>query len=705
MLRIQLRALILLLLPGFALPLRAQLYELPFAEITGRSTVIVEGRVTGQFSFWDHPRRNICTANTVEIFRIYKGAALAPHTVQVITPGGIVGDRMHLVSESVQYRVGDAGLFCLIPSTADLPVAPAWENFGAAQGFFRYDLPGSRIEHPFLGFAGIKALREQIMAMTREPAVMISGHDWNPVPTDRATPVISSFSPTVTTAGTGSILTISGSNFGATQGSGAVRFRNANSSSSYFDADASDVISWSDTEITIRVPSTSAGVGGTAATGKIEVRNNSNETGISSGTLTIDYAYTNFEYLGEKYGAKLVEDNGDGGMTFTLSTSLCNSGDQDAINALGRALREWRCVTGVNWELSTSTTSSTSISDDGVNIITWDVSTGLPVGVLGRTTSRFWGCQIGSDYYWYLDEVDINLDEGANWYYCDNAGGIPGSSIDFQSVVFHEMGHGHQLGHVNNDPAVMHRSISNGQIKRTLLTSEQTGAEFIINQSANPCGPGPMTLLNAPGCQSLTAPTSCDDPGPCTAALPVELIAFYGVVDGAGVRLEWSTATEINNDHFTLERSADAIAFAPLVEIPGAAFSTTVKAYRHLDPQPLPGWNYYRLRQTDNDGSETVLGIIAVRFGKTETSVQVYPNPVKHDQVFTVFEQLDAGDRVEWMLTDWSGRLIARGKQEVAKPGEPQTIALRDMPNGACLLRIYRDSDQRLLLQELLFKQ
>lgn len=703
MLRIQFRAVSLLLLLGFALPLRAQLYELPFPEIIGRSTLIVEGRVTAQTSFWDQQRRNIFTANAVEIFRIFKGAALAPLKIQVITPGGIVGDRMHLVSESVQYRAGDTGLFCLIPSTEDIPMAPAWENYGAAQGFFRYDITTNRVDHPFLHFSGINALRGQITSVTREAAVVISGLDLNPIPTDRATPVISSFSPTVTTAGTGSILTISGSNFGATPG--AVRFRNANSSNSWFDADASDIISWNDTEITIRVPSTSAGIGGTAATGVIEVRNSNNETGVSSATLTIDYAYTNFDYFGEKYGAKLVEDNGDGGMTFTLSTSLCNSGDQDAINALGRALREWRCVTGVNWELSTSTTNSTLIDDDGLNIITWDVSTGLPAGILGRSHSYFSGCSSGGDVYWHLYEVDINLDEGATWYFCDNPAGIPGSSIDFQSVVFHEMGHGHQLAHLNNSAAVMHRSISAGQIKRTLAAGELAGADFIINQSANPCGPDPMTLLSAPGCQSLTAPAACDDPGPCTAALPIELISFQGAVAGTGIRLEWRTATEINNDYFTLERSADAIAFKPLTEIPGEVLSTDLKLYHYLDPQPLPGLNYYRLRQTDRDGSEAVLGMIAVRFGKAEPIVRVYPNPVKDDRVFIVFEHLDAGENVQWEIIDWSGRQIAHENREVSKPGAPMEIMLRDMPAGAYLLRIYHDGNPRLPAQELLFKQ
>ena len=703
--RIQITAVSLLALLGFALPLRAQLYELPIAEIIGRSALIVEGRVSGQFSFWDHPRRNIFTANTVEVFRIYKGATLAPLNIQVITPGGIVGNRMHLVSESVQYRVGDTGLFCLIPSFEDIPPAPAWENYGAAQGFFRYDVAGNHVEHPFLTFSGINTLRDQIKSMTREPAIIIPGQDFNPLLTDRATPVITSFTPTTTTAGTGSILTISGSNFGASQGAGAVMFRNANSSSGYFDIDASDIISWSDAEIIVEVPSTSVGIGGTAATGQIKVRNNNNETGTSSGTLTIDYAYTNFDYLSEKYGAKLVEDNGDGGMTFTLSTSLCNSGDQDATNALGRALREWRCATGVNWELSTSTTSSTAIADNGINIITWDVGDNLPFGVLGRAHSYFSGCQSGGDVYWYLYEVDINLDEGANWYFCDNPANIPGSSIDFQSVVFHEMGHGHQLAHLNNSSAVMHRSITAGQIKRTLAAGEQAGADFIINQSANPCGPDPMTLLNAPECGNIVPPTTCDDPGTCTAALPVELIAFQGTVAGAGIRLEWSTATEINNDHFTLERSADAITFTPLVEMPGEIFSTTVRVYRHLDLQPLPGLNYYRLRQTDRDGSEAVLGMIAVRFGNLERYARVYPNPVKDDRIFAVFENLDAGETVEWVLTDYTGRQIAREKLEVSKPGQPQTLPLFGVPPGVFLLRIYLGGDQGLPVQELLFKQ
>ena len=700
MLHIRYTCFSLLGLVFFIQPLRAQLYELPFSEIVSRSTLIVEGRVIARNAFWDNLRHNIYTANTVAVSGIFKGAATAPATLQVITRGGIVGDRMDVVSESVQYAVGDAGLFCLVPASMDIPVTPAWENYGSPHGFFRYDLYANTVEHPFHTFSQINDLRENIKTLTREPVITIPGQELNPVTGDRATPVITSFSPTTTAAGIGSILTINGSNFGPTQG--VVRFVNANNGL-FFDADVSDILSWSDTQITTLVPSTSSTFG-VAGTGTIQVRNTSSETGTSSGILTIDYAYTNFIDLGIKYGGKLVERNGDGGMTYTMSTSICNTADQDAVNAIGRALREWRCATGVNWELSTATTASTAIVGDGINIITWDVSVPL-TGAVGQATSRFNGCINGGNVYWYVDEVDINLGASSNWYFCDNAAGIPFASFDFQSVVFHELGHGHQLGHVNNTAAVMHRSISNSQIKRTLTAGELGGADFIINQSPNPCGPDPMTLLSSPACLGMVMPTACDDAGSCTASLPVELLYFRGAAVETGIRLDWSTATEFQNDFFTLERSADAIAFTPLANIPGESFSTAVKTYGYLDAQPLAGLNYYRLRQTDRDGSTTALGTIAIRFGKSEPLVRVYPNPIAGDQIYIATENLEAGERMELVLTDLTGRQVARQELEIAGPVSTSALLLSGVDTGVYLLWIYAAEDRRLLRQELLVKR
>jgi len=81
--------------------------------------------------------------------------------------------------------------------------------------------------------------------------------------------------------------------------------------------------------------------------------------------------------------------------------------------------------------------------------------------------------------------------------------------------------------------------------------------------------------------------------------LPIELIQFKATKVGAYVQLDWSTATEINNDYFTVERSVDGENFEVILTEKGAGNSSTQKDYRRYDEQPRVGYNYYRLSQTD----------------------------------------------------------------------------------------------------------
>jgi len=682
------------------------LYELPFEEIIDRSVLVAEGRVTARESFWDTQRHNIYTSNTIQLTRIFKGAShVQTGVVQVITQGGIVDHEMQLVSESVQYSPGDAGLFCLLPNKRDLPPTSAWENYGSPHGFFHYDLATNQVAHPFHSFNGIAAFRERVRRQCNEPEKLLPGQQLEPKSGMRATPVISSFSPSSITAGTQSELTISGSNFGSSAGaSGAVRFSNSNASSGYFDSEAFDLVSWSDNEIVVQVPSRTFS-GGCAGTGTIQVRNDMNETGTSSGALTVEYAHSNvLDNDGIKYQPRLTEDNGDGGMTFTFSTSLCSSGNQDAANAFARALRDWRCISGVNWEISASTTTSSSISNDGVNIITFDVGSPLGGGILGQTTSRYNAC-LSSGWNWRVTEIDVNMNNSFTWYYCDNPSpsNMPPNSFDFQSVALHELGHGHQLSHLIDPTAVMHRSIANNTIKRTLNLNEQAGADYALNLPANPCGADPMTLVDPPDCTNMTMPTACNGAGPCTVSLPVELVAFSGVEEKNGILLKWTTASEHNNAYFTLERAADAVSFAELGRTPGAVSSSQPHQYQFLDARPLPGLNYYRLRQTDLDGGEALLDMIAVAFGGVTDPVRVFPNPVNSDAVFVQTENLDAGEQLELVLTDLSGRLI---RQQVAEAGAgASAFPMEGILPGAYLFFVYQPAARQLLKQTLLVRQ
>ncbi|MCX6274393.1 MAG: FG-GAP-like repeat-containing protein, partial [Bacteroidetes bacterium] len=102
----------------------------------------------------------------------------------------------------------------------------------------------------------------------------------------------------------------------------------------------------------------------------------------------------------------------------------------------------------------------------------------------------------------------------------------------------------------------------------------------------------------------------------CTlVGLPVELISFSGEPLGKEVLISWSTASEINNEYFTIERSRNGIDFQIVGEVNGAGNSTQTLKYEYLDHQPYPGINYYRLKQTDVDGAFKYSELIVVKLG------------------------------------------------------------------------------------------
>jgi hypothetical protein len=82
------------------------------------------------------------------------------------------------------------------------------------------------------------------------------------------------------------------------------------------------------------------------------------------------------------------------------------------------------------------------------------------------------------------------------------------------------------------------------------------------------------------------------------------------------VVINWTTATESNNDYFSIERSGNLMEWNTLLTTPGAGNSNSILHYCETDTEPLKGASYYRLRQTDFDGSES---------WSTPVSVQVNP--------------------------------------------------------------------------------
>ncbi|MFL5763337.1 MAG: DUF2341 domain-containing protein [Bacteroidia bacterium] len=110
--------------------------------------------------------------------------------------------------------------------------------------------------------------------------------------------------------------------------------------------------------------------------------------------------------------------------------------------------------------------------------------------------------------------------------------------------------------------------------------------------------------------------------------LPIELIRFDAKPCDKKVCVTWETASETNNDFFTVERSSDGIHFDSIEFANGSGTSSAFHSYSSQDILPLEGLGYYRLKQTDFDGRHSFSKIVTVSFsGADSPGVSVYPNP------------------------------------------------------------------------------
>jgi hypothetical protein len=108
--------------------------------------------------------------------------------------------------------------------------------------------------------------------------------------------------------------------------------------------------------------------------------------------------------------------------------------------------------------------------------------------------------------------------------------------------------------------------------------------------------------------------------------LPIELLNFNATMNNRVVDLTWQTASEQNNDFFTVERSADGFEFEPLTIVKGAENSNELLSYTAQDLKPLEGVSYYRLKQTDFDGAFDYSEIKVVS-SEISDEVLIFPNP------------------------------------------------------------------------------
>jgi hypothetical protein len=236
--------------------------------------------------------------------------------------------------------------------------------------------------------------------------------------------------------------------------------------------------------------------------------------------------------------------------------------------------------------------------------------------------------------------------------------------------------------------------------RNAMFISHYTGGAWVQQQAAGSAsGSGPFT-------RTVANITTFSPFGVASAGspLPIELLSFNAVASGDVVTLDWTTASEKNNDHFVVERTSDAMGYTEVATVTGGGNTDGTHHYSTLDNQPLPGTSYYRLKQVDFDGNYSYSSIVPVNFIKDQRELAfiLYPNPAS-DKTTLSFFNAAKGQAIDITIFDISGKAVYTTATTLDKNENIVTIDVSgNLPSGMYMVVVHSNNQtwrQKLAVQ------
>eukprot|EP01035_Chromulina_nebulosa_P056224 gene56224-77062_t len=167
---------------------------------------------------------------------------------------------------------------------------------------------------------------------------------------------------------------------------------------------------------------------------------------------------------------------------------------------------------------------------------------------------------------------------------------------------------------------------NSGGYGNAVSTTASTRKNDCATADAQSLGCGSISIqINGPGISNRTI--NC----PLVSLLPVQIINFSAIANNGKVETKWTTVSESNNSHFTLEKSPNGVDFFEVTKV--AALSNAGGNYTAIDNMPFEGLSYYRVKQIDNDGQVNYTHTETVKIDLSSIKWFVYPNPNASNQL------------------------------------------------------------------------
>lgn len=167
--------------------------------------------------------------------------------------------------------------------------------------------------------------------------------------------------------------------------------------------------------------------------------------------------------------------------------------------------------------------------------------------------------------------------------------------------------------------------------------------------------------------------------------VPVSITNLNALARSNDVLIKWKTASELNSDYFIVEKSTDARRFTVLSSVT-ATRSANGASYEAVDPTPVPGRNFYRLKQVDNDGRAVYSGVVSVLYGGSlNHDITLYPNPVSD---FVNISTPSTGDYYKAKLIHTTGQVRFTFSGNLYQLNQQMNKQLQFMMPGIYILQV-----------------